>query len=313
MYEVIGMIATVFVLLSFLFNEPAKIRAVNALGAATFVAYGILIGATSVWVLNAALIVIQLYHLFKLAKKESEETTMGKNQHSKAVVLLSGGVDSTTCLAMAINEYGKENVETLNILYGQKHGKEKLSAVAVAKYYGVPYHELDMSVVMEYSDCPLLKHSSQSIKHKSYGQQLAEMGGEGTVDTYVPFRNGLFLSAAASFALSVNADKVYYGAHADDAAGRAYPDCTPEFAQSMDNAIYEGSGKKVHLVAPLINFNKAEVVREGLKLNAPYQLTWSCYEGGDEPCGECGTCIDRQKAFEANGVEDPAKGVKLNG
>jgi 7-cyano-7-deazaguanine synthase len=114
------------------------------------------------------------------------------------------------------------------------------------------------------------------------------------------------LSYAAAIAVSIGAEVVYYGAHADDAAGRAYPDCTPEFAKSMAMAIYEGSGQTCQLEAPLLNMNKSQVVATGLKLKAPYHLTWSCYEGGSEPCGECGTCIDRAKAFEINGVSDPA-------
>ena len=198
------------------------------------------------------------------------------------------------------------HINTINMLYGQKHDKEIESAKAVAKWYGVPYYEMDMSAVMQYSDCPLLKHSHKAIKHESYSDQLMEMGGKGTVDTYVPFRNGLFLSAAAAFALSVGATKVYYGAHADDAAGSAYPDCSEKFAEAMNQAIEEGSGGAVKLVAPLITMTKGEVVHAGLSLKAPYHLTWSCYEGGDTPCGECATCIDRARAFAENGVTDPA-------
>ena len=224
----------------------------------------------------------------------------------KAVVLLSGGIDSTTCLALAVDELGTENVLALNVLYGQKHDRELESAKAVAKHYGVPYFEMDMSAVMQYSDCPLLKHSGRSIKHESYGDQLKEKGGNGIVDTYVPFRNGLFLSAAASFAMSKGASYVLYGAHADDAAGNAYPDCSVAFADAMCKAVVEGTGGHVTLEAPLVEKNKAEVVRLGLSLGAPYELTWSCYEGGAEPCGECGTCIDRAKAFAENGAEDPA-------
>lgn len=227
-------------------------------------------------------------------------------ENKTAVVLLSGGIDSTTCLALAVDEYGANNVVALNMLYGQKHDKEIKSAKAVAAHYGVPYYEMDMSCVMAYSDCPLLKHSHKEIKHMSYGEQLKELGGEGTVDTYVPFRNGLFLSAATAFAISMNAHYVYYGAHADDAAGHAYPDCSMKFADYMNKAIKEGSGGTVQLKAPLIDLSKSGVVRLGLQLKAPYHLTWSCYEGGDKPCGKCGTCIDRAKAFAANGVDDPA-------
>lgn len=225
----------------------------------------------------------------------------------RAVVLLSGGIDSTTCLALAVKEFGAENVKALCLSYGQKHDKELQSAFKVARHYGVQLVEDEINP-FQFSNCPLLKGRGD-IKHESYAEQLEEMGGEGTVDTYVPFRNGILLSVAAAFAYSIGADCVYYGAHADDAAGRAYPDCTPEFVAAMDEAIYEGTGHRVNVIAPLLMMNKAEVVATGLKLCAPYELTWSCYEGGDVPCGKCGTCIDRANAFKANGIEDPAKGV----
>ena len=119
----------------------------------------------------------------------------------------------------------------------------------------------------------------------------------------------LMLSAAASFAMSLfprEDVEVLIGAHADDAAGNAYPDCSIAFLDRMQDALKLGSDGLVHLFAPLAGMNKATVVKEGLDLNAPYHLTWSCYEGGDRPCGQCGTCIDRAEAFRANGVEDPA-------
>lgn len=224
----------------------------------------------------------------------------------KCVVLLSGGVDSTTCLAMALEKYKKDEVLALTAYYGQKHEKELLAARNVAAHYGVRQEEVNLAQAFAHSDCPLLADSDREIAHMSYAEQLSKLGGEGTVDTYVPFRNGLFLSYAAAVAVSVGAEVIYYGAHADDAAGRAYPDCTPEFETAMAAAIYEGSGHTCHLEAPLINWNKAGVVKEGLRLKAPYELTWSCYEGGDKPCGVCGTCRDRAAAFAANGVVDPA-------
>lgn len=225
-------------------------------------------------------------------------------KQERILVLSSGGIDSTTCLALAIDKVGKENVEALNITYGQKHVKEVKQAEKIAEYYGINHTHLDLSEILKYSNCPLLQHSTEQIKHESYAKQLADMGGEGTVDTYVPFRNGLMLSAAASFAISKGCTEIYYGAHADDAAGRAYPDCTPEFSEAMNTAIYEGSGRVVKMVAPLINFNKTQVVATGLKLNAPYHLTWSCYEGGEKACGTCGTCLDRIQAFKNNGAKD---------
>ncbi len=224
----------------------------------------------------------------------------------KILVLLSGGLDSTTCAAMAVENVGAENVFALNAYYGQKHKREIESARRVADFYKIGYAEMDLSCVFKDSDCPLLEASARQIKHESYARQLAEMGGAGTVDTYVPFRNGLLLSAAVSYALSVGAEVIYYGAHADDAAGRAYPDCTPEFASYMSKAAFEGSGGLIRIEAPLLMMNKAQVVHTGLQLKVPYELTWSCYEGGEKPCGECGTCIDRAAAFAANGIKDPA-------
>jgi len=222
------------------------------------------------------------------------------------MVLSSGGVDSTTALALAIDKYGKENVIALSVSYGQKHDKEIRAAKAVAEYYGIEQMFLDLSVIFQYSNCSLLQQSTDEIPEESYAEQIAENGGEKPVSTYVPFRNGLFLSAAASMALSRDCGVIYYGAHADDAAGFAYPDCSPVFNKAMSEAIWEGSGHQLKIEAPFVNISKAEVVKIGLELKAPYELTWSCYEGGEKPCGKCGTCIDRAAAFAANGIEDPA-------
>lgn len=219
------------------------------------------------------------------------------------IVLLSGGIDSTTCLACALQE--DKNVIAVNMYYGQRHKREIESARAVAAYYKVKLIELDLQEIFKCSDCSLLSHSGKKIKHGSYAEQINETGGKSPVETYVPFRNGLMLSAAASIAISIGASEIWYGAHADDAAGNAYPDCSAEFTDAINEAIYRGSGEQVTIKAPFVNDNKAGVVKKGLELSVPYELTWSCYEGGEEPCGECGTCIDRRKAFEENGVSDP--------
>lgn len=226
----------------------------------------------------------------------------------KALVLNSGGVDSTTCVGIAVSKYGKENVITASLYYGQKHDKELECAKKVAEYYGVEHIEEDISNIMKYASnvCSLVK-GGKDIVHKSYAQQIKE-NGEGRVETYVPFRNGLLLSIATAYADSLfpNEDvEIYYGAHADDACGNAYADCTPEFAEAMNKAINIGTYGKISVVRPLINMNKSEVVKIGLELNVPYQLTWSCYEGGNKACGKCGTCIDRLKAFKDNNMNDP--------
>ncbi len=200
----------------------------------------------------------------------------------KALVLCSGGVDSTTLLALAVERYGAENVYALSIFYGQKHDRELEAAKQVACYYGVEQRFLNLAPIFAESDCSLLATSSAQIPHETYAAQLANES-DVPVSTYVPFRNGLFLSSAASIALSLDCSVVCYGAHADDWAGCAYPDCSQEFVDAMASAIVE----------------------EGLKRAVPYELTWSCYEGGEEPCGTCGTCLDRRRAFELNGVIDP--------
>lgn len=223
-----------------------------------------------------------------------------------ALVLTSGGVDSTTALALAIDKYGKDHVLALSISYGQKHSKEIEAAKAVAQHYGVEQLFLDLGLIFQYSNCSLLQQSTEDIPEESYAEQIEKTGGETPVSTYVPFRNGLFLSAAASIALSRDCEVTYYGAHADDAAGFAYPDCSPVFNNAMNTAIYEGSGHQLRIEAPFVNKNKADIVAMGLKLGVPYELTWSCYEGGNKPCGKCGTCIDRAAAFAANDVTDPA-------
>lgn len=225
----------------------------------------------------------------------------------KAIVLNSGGVDSTTCVGIAVDELGYENVSTASVFYGQKHEKELECAKKISEHYKVNHYEIDLSDVLKHSNCPLLANSTEEIAHESYAEQIAH-NGEGMVRTYVPFRNGLMLSAVASLAASLYSEDdidIYLGAHADDAAGRAYADCSEEFTSTMASAIEIGTYGKVHLKAPLVNMTKTQVVETGLKLNVPYELTWSCYEGGEKQCGTCGTCIDRRQAFENNGTIDP--------
>lgn len=227
----------------------------------------------------------------------------GEAKH--ALVLSSGGVDSTTCLGLAVEKFGVENVASVSFFYGQRHDRELRAADAVAAYYGVRHYTLDLAGIMQYSDSAMLAGSSQDVPHGTYAEQVHEGGRP---NTYVPFRNGLMLSAAGALAMSLFPEEpcdIYLGAHADDAAGDAYPDCSPAFTQAMDAALSVGTYGNVHLAAPFVNCTKAQVVEQGLALSVPYELTWSCYEGGETPCGTCATCLDRLAAFRANGAEDP--------
>ena len=224
----------------------------------------------------------------------------------KALVLFSGGLDSSVCLGLAVKKYGADEVLALSIYYGQKHNKEMLASEKIAQHYGVKRMTLDLGEIFKDSNCTLLEGASEEIPHEDYAAQLEKTKGA-PVNTYVPYRNGLFLSSAASIALSHGCKFIYYGAHADDAAGNAYPDTSVAFNKAMSDAIYIGSGNALKLIAPVIDKPKAAVVAIGSAIDVPFELTWSCYEGHDKACGVCGTCRDRLQAFKVNGLIDPVE------
>lgn len=227
---------------------------------------------------------------------------------SKILVLLSGGIDSTSLLYAAIKKVGAENVVALNMYYGQKHMVEIECAKWQAQHAGVEYIEKDISTIfggLEDSSA-LLIGSKKEIAHESYAEQLKHTD---VVSAYVPYRNGMLLSIAAAIAYAKGCESIAYGAHADDAVRRnngegtaAYPDCTEEFIKSQGAAIIQGTAGKVALWAPLWNKNKKDVVRYGLDNGATrevYEHTHSCYEGIVGGCGTCGTCIDAREALDA--------------
>lgn len=218
----------------------------------------------------------------------------------KAVVLLSGGIDSTVCACIAGRTYGFEEVAGLTILYGQKHQRELSAARAVADRLGFPAHEtIRLPEELFKGAGSTLVDEGADIPSGPYPED------EGPVSTYVPFRNGTLISAASAAALRLGAEAVYFGAHAEDAMHWAYPDCTPEFLGAMKNAVWIGTYHKVRLVTPLEWMTKREIVKRGIELNAPFELTSSCYRGGEMACGSCATCLSRLEAFAANEIEDP--------
>lgn len=224
----------------------------------------------------------------------------------KALVLLSGGLDSTTALAWATDYWGVENVRALIMKYGQKHLKEIERAQKVANYYGVPCKIVEFpESIWEDSQCTLLEGRAD-IEESTYAEQITEAKSEGKamIDTSIPFRNGVFLSVAAAVASSLDCTNLVIGVHQDD-SGAAYPDCSETFIKHMSNAVQWGTGHSVHIVTPWIEMTKDQIVEWGLAHNVPYELTWSCYKGGKKACGKCATCRDRLKAFKLNGSEDP--------
>jgi len=275
----------------------------------------------------------------------------------KAFVLLSGGLDSTTCLHKAIFDnmpedpgiefsYGDKDiiaetlrkhdgshveipwVEAVSINYGQRHKRELIFAADTCKRLGIKHTILDIGNLLSGKEILLSAESvgTMDMVDKDYSEL------KGVSPSYVPFRNGLMLSALTAFAQRyVNAEiakeealwegnpeakqiateeakdlvTIYYGAHAEDSANWAYPDCTPEFNGSMANAIYTGSYNTIRLATPLQWLEKAEVVALGEKCGVRWGDTWSCYDNGEIHCGKCPTCRARKNAFVCAGVPDP--------
>lgn len=226
----------------------------------------------------------------------------------RAIVLSSGGVDSSVCVGLAVKEFGADNVMTVSVFYNQKHNKEIECADKIAKHYGLRHEVIDLSAIFKDSNCSLLKQSTEDVPEGAYVDQIRK-SDTGVVATYVPGRNALMLTAISSLGQSIYGPEaeihIYLGAHADDAAGNAYPDCSKEFTDAISQAIYLGTDKKVYVETPLVELTKPEVVKIGLELNVPFELTWSCYNGGEKACGKCGTCVDRALAFKANHAVDP--------
>lgn len=221
---------------------------------------------------------------------------------SKAVVLLSGGIDSTVVTTLAAKAHQGSNVLALSILYGQTHRKEVSSAGAVARHLGIQHEIIPLPTEL-FRGAGSALFGEVEMPGMSY-KEISE--AVGVSPTYVPFRNGIFLSIATARALEVGAEFVYYGAHAEDARGWAYPDCTPEFNGALANAIYTGTYHKVRLLTPLQWMMKKDVILAGYSNGAPLHLTWSCYKGGEHPCGTCPTCVEREQAFRDLRIADPA-------
>lgn len=222
----------------------------------------------------------------------------------KALVLLSGGIDSTVCLAKAVAKYGSRDVATVSFTYGQKHRTEIEAAIEVAHALHIRPEDMHFINIPHwlFGDTSALMNDAVDMPEKSY-QELRE--SQGPSPAYVPFRNAVLISQAVALGMGYGAKEVWYGAHASDAHNFAYPDCTPEFNGALAAAVYVGTNHQVRLVMPLQWMQKSEVVAEGLSLGAPLELTHSCYNG-KPACGKCPTCIERQHAFACNNRKDPA-------
>ncbi len=211
----------------------------------------------------------------------------------KAIVTLSGGLDSATLLYWSAKQY---EVRAVTFDYGSKHNeKEQSAAKELAGLAGVQHTLIRLPFIDDVFKSDLLK-SGGKIPEGHYEDDSMR-------STVVPFRNGIMLSIAVGLAESIGARFVLYAAHAGDHA--IYPDCRPEFLNSMSAAAGAGTYLNVQIKDPFIGLHKKDIVLLGNQLGVPFGLTYSCYTGGEFHCGRCGTCVERKEAFELAGIQDP--------
>jgi 7-cyano-7-deazaguanine synthase len=219
------------------------------------------------------------------------------------LVLFSGGLDSTVCLALAVREAAQSGAGmpvAVGFDYGQRHRTELERAAKIAAVLGLE------RIVIGLDTRPW---GGSALTDSRIEVPVGSRGPASIPVTYVPARNLIFLSVASAVAEARGLDRIFIGINAVDYSG--YPDCRPEFVEAFKQAARLGlkrgvEGRPVDVVAPLVDLSKADIVRLGVELGAPLGLTWSCYQGGDRPCGECDACVLRARGFAEAGVDDPA-------
>ena len=216
----------------------------------------------------------------------------------KAIVLLSGGMDSLVCAGEAFSN--NQQVSFLHMNYGQKTSdREKESFEKIAHHYNVRAEDckiIDMAFLRQIGGSSL---TDDTIEVKSYQGDSKEIP-----DSYVPFRNSIILSLAVSWAEVVGAKKLYIGANFEDSPG--YPDCRPSYYKAFNQLIKEGTkASNIEILTPVINLKKKEIVKRGIELKVPFHLSWSCYKNSDLACGTCDSCSLRMRGFKEAGIIDP--------
>jgi 7-cyano-7-deazaguanine synthase len=214
---------------------------------------------------------------------------------SRAVVLLSGGMDSSVCAALAMRDF---DAAAVHVSYGQRtEERERQSFLAICRRLNIH----DRLMVRNEA---LRAIGGSALTDESIAVPDSESLDKSIPVTYVPFRNAHLLAVAVSWAEVLGAEKVYIGAVEPDSSG--YPDCRPAYYKAFNEVVKAGTKEgHIEIVTPLIAMRKAEIIRLGLELGAPFDLTWSCYSREDQACGVCDSCVLRLRAFEAVGVRDP--------
>jgi 7-cyano-7-deazaguanine synthase len=223
----------------------------------------------------------------------------------RAICLLSGGLDSATTLSIALKE--RYEVFALTVIYGQKHEREMTSARRLAARLGVAHELIHFS--LPWGGSALIDAHIPIPQNRSLDQISKDIPV-----TYVPARNTIFLSFAASFAEAKKAEAIFIGANAIDYSG--YPDCRPDYFKVLEEALKKGTkqgteGRAIRIKTPLLHLNKSEIIFLAQSLQVPLEWTWSCYTGETVPCGTCDSCLLREKGFREAGLEDPLTTVVL--
>ena len=222
----------------------------------------------------------------------------------KAVVLLSGGMDSCVCTAIAQERHGTANIALVHAGYGQRtQERERQAFAGIADFYGV-----SQRLVVQLDHFRAIGGSALTDKTIAVPENALHVPGSPGSNipvTYVPFRNAHFLSVAVSWAETIGAGAIYIGAVAEDSSG--YPDCRPEYYRAFQQLIREGtrSQTQIEIITPVITWKKSEIIGRGIELGAPLHLTWSCYQSEDAACGACDSCLLRLRAFAEAGERDP--------
>ena len=224
------------------------------------------------------------------------EGNQGSGARPSAVVLLSGGMDSAVCAALAARDY---NAAALHVSYGQRtEARERVAFTRICERLGI-----GKRLVLHNEVLGLIGGSALTDPKLEVPRAGSDIGTQIPV-TYVPFRNAHFLAAAVSWAEVLGARKVFIGAVSQDSSG--YPDCRPEYYRAFNEVVRVGTREgNIEIVTPLIAMRKHEIVRLGLELGAPFDLTWSCYQREDRACGVCDSCVLRLRAFHDAGAKDP--------
>jgi 7-cyano-7-deazaguanine synthase len=220
----------------------------------------------------------------------------------KAIVLLSGGMDSCVSAAIAREIHGPANIALLHAGYGQRtQDRERRAFTEIADFY-----EISRRLVVQLDHFRVIGGSALTDKSIAIPENQLDASHSSIIPvTYVPFRNAHFLSVAVSWAEAIGAAAIYIGAVAEDSSG--YPDCRPEYYRAFQNVIREGTRPEtqIEIVTPVITLKKSEIIRRGVQLSAPLHFTWSCYQSEDVACGLCDSCLLRMKAFAEAAIPDP--------